>query len=112
LGVTIPAPNTGDLLGRVRERIAHPFFIQTSQRGGSGGAAERGARALGAAVRGAHQVWSQREEKAATEIVAERDGGEQLQSRSAFPLRHGESRGHDGATRVRLGDRLEVICLV
>ena len=79
-GIPIPAPDTGDLLGRVGEHIAHPFFIQASQRGSGSSAAKGGAAALRAVVRDAHQVRSQGQEKTATEIVAKCDSSEQLRA--------------------------------
>ena len=93
------APDAGDLLRRVRERVEHSFFIQASHGGRRRGGAERCARALGAAVRGANQVRLQRHEKTAAEIVAKRDAPEQLVSDRPSRCAHGESGGYDGATR-------------
>ena len=78
LGVAGPAPDAGHLLRGIRERVAHPFFIQAGQRGRGRRAAERGARALGAAVRRTHEVRAERHEKTAAHVVAERHGPEQL----------------------------------
>ena len=112
LGVADPAPDTRYLLGGIRKRVAHPLFIQPRQRGRGRHGAERGARALGTAVTGSHEVRSEGQQKTAADVVTERDRGEQLRSRSAIALGHREGRGHDGAAGMSFGHRLEVVGLV
>ena len=112
LGIADPAPDARNLLGGIRKRVAHPLFIQPGQRGRGRHGAERGARALGAAVTGSHEVRSEGQQKAAADVVTERDRGEQLRSRSALALGHREGRGHDGAAGMSFGHRLEVVGLV
>lgn len=61
---------------------------------------------------GSHEVRSEGQEKAAADVVTERDRGEQLRSRSAIALGYREGREHDGAARMSFCHRLEVVGLV
>ena len=61
---------------------------------------------------GAHLIRAERQEKAAAEIVAERDRPQQLRARAVLALGHRERGRHDGAAGMRLGDRLEIVGFV
>ena len=63
-------------------------------------------------MRGAHVIGAERHEEAATEVVAEHDGANQLGARAALAFCHRERRWNDGRSRMRLGHRLEVVGLV
>ena len=108
--VQLQRPDT--CCARVRQREAHAALVEPGQRRRGRRRAERGARAFGAAMRGAHVVGAERQQEAAAHVVAERHGAQQLGAGPAVPLGHGERGRHDGAAGMRLGHRLEVVGLV
>ena len=112
LGIPDPTPQARHLLRRVRDRVTHARLVEARKRGGSRRGAERGARPLGASVRGPHEIRSKGEKKAAADVVAERHGSDEIGSRSTLSLRHGERGGNHRASRMRLRNRLEIVGFV
>src|SRR4029450_9345908 len=90
LFVPDPAPETGHLLGSVRERDAHPHFVEPSEARRSSDAPERRARSLGAAMRSPNVVRAERQEETAAQVVAKDDSLEHVEARPAGALGYGQ----------------------
>jgi len=112
LEIALPAPDAGDLLNRVRQRVAHRLLVEARHRCGGGRGADRRADAFGAAMRGPHVIGAEREQPSTAEVVAEHDRVDQLESGGMTALPHRQRGWHDGATRMGLGDRLEIVGLI
>ncbi len=112
LRIAHPAPQSRNLLGGVGKRIARLRFIESRDRGGSSDCAEGRARAFRAAMRLAHVVRAEREQKAAAEVVADRHGVKEFFAGATLALGQRERGGHHAAPRMRFRLRVEVVCLV
>src|SRR4029453_18773398 len=104
LFVSDPAPESGHLLGCVRERDAPPRFVEAGEARGSSPAPEGGARSLRAAMRRPNVVRAERHEEPAAQVVAEDDSLQHVEARTAVALGYGQGGGDDCTAGVRLGD--------
>ncbi len=110
--VAHPAPQAGDLLGRVGEREAHAPLVEAGQGGGGAERTEGRAGALGAAMRAADEVGSERQKQAAAQVVAERHRPDEFGAGIPVPLGERQGRRNGGAAGMGLGHRLEIVGLV
>jgi len=85
-----PAPQAGDLLGGIGDRLPHALFVEPRQRSRCAERAERGSCSFLAPVRAAHEIGTQRHQETATKIIAERDRPDHILSAAAFLLGHGK----------------------